>query len=170
MVFPIHPYERQHCWLPIGSPGHNPCSPHAAPTPSWTGRTLGNLLVAVLSTPMKHKPIVLMTVTALMDTKYELAHTQWSILTHGSTRNFRTLVPWLLPSSSVTALAFSSSAVLTTFNQIITPERPQAALILDLTAIFWFPVNRNIHWQAMVDPMATLPIPPGHGLVDANLI
>ena len=51
-------------------------------------------------------------------------------LTHrhyGSTRNFRTLVPWLLPSSSVTALAFSSSAVLTTFNQIITPEHPWAA-------------------------------------------
>ena len=68
-----------------------------------------------------------MTVTALMDTKYESAHTQWSVLTHGSTRNFRTLVPWLLPLSSVTALAFSSSAVLTTFNQIITPEHPQAA-------------------------------------------
>ena len=59
--------------------------------------------------------------------KYELAHTQWSVLTHGSTRNFRTLVPWLLPSSSVTALAFSSSAVLTIFNQIITTECPQAA-------------------------------------------
>ena len=68
-----------------------------------------------------------MTVTALMNVKYESAHTQWSILTHGSTRNFRTLVPWLLPSSSVTTLAFSSSAVLTTFNQVITPECPQAA-------------------------------------------
>ena len=68
-----------------------------------------------------------MTVTALTDAKYELAHTQQSILTHGSTRNFRTLVPWLLPLSSVTALVFSSSAVLTTFNQIITPECPQAA-------------------------------------------
>ena len=76
---------------------------------------------------MKHKLIVLMPVTALTDAKYESAHTQWSVLTHGSTRNFRTLVPWLLLSSSVTALAFSSSAVLTTFNQIITPERPQAA-------------------------------------------
>ena len=42
--------------------------------------------------------------------------------------------------------------------------------ILDLTAIFWFHVNRNIHWQAMVDPMAALPIPLGHGLVHANLI
>ena len=42
--------------------------------------------------------------------------------------------------------------------------------ILDLTAIFWFPVNRNIHWQAMVNPMAALPVPPGHGIVDANLI
>ena len=70
-----------------------------------------------------------MTVTALTDAKYESAHTQWSVLTHGSTRNFRTLVPWLLPLSSVTAQAFSSSAVLTTFNQIITPERPQA--------VFW---------------------------------
>ena len=68
-----------------------------------------------------------MTVTVLTDAKYESAHTQQSILTHGSTRNFRTLVPWLLPSSSVTTLAFSSSAVLTTFNQIITPECPQAA-------------------------------------------
>ena len=76
---------------------------------------------------MKRKPIVLMTVTALMDMKYELAHTQESILAHGSTRNFRTLVPWLLPLSSVTTLVFSSSAVLTTFNQIITPEHPQAA-------------------------------------------
>ena len=76
---------------------------------------------------MKCKPIILMTVTALMDVKYELAHTQWSVLTHGSARNFRTLVPWLLPSSSVTALAFSSSAVLTIFNQITTPECPQAA-------------------------------------------
>ena len=68
-----------------------------------------------------------MTVTALMDAKYESPHAQQSVLTHGSTRNFRTLVPWLLLSSSVTALAFSSSAVLTIFNQIITPERPQAA-------------------------------------------
>ena len=68
-----------------------------------------------------------MTVTALTDAKYESAHTQQSVLTHGSTRNFRTLVPWLLPLSSVTALAFSSSAVLTTFNQIITPECPQEA-------------------------------------------
>ena len=113
------------------------------------------------------QPIILMTVTALTYAKYESAHTQRSVLTHGSTRNFRTLVPWLLPSSSVTALAFSSSAVLTIFNRIITPECPQAA--------FWisqpisFPVNCNIHWQAMVDPMATLPIPLGHGLVDANL-
>ena len=86
-----------------------------------------NFLVAVLTTPMKCKPIILMTVTALTDMKYESAHTQRSVLTHGSTRNFRTLVPWLLPLSSVTALAFSSSAVLTTFNQIITPECPQAA-------------------------------------------
>ena len=83
--------------------------------------------MSILTTPMKCKPIVLKTVTALTDTKYESAHTQWSILTRGSTRNFRTLVPWLLLSSSVTALAFSSSAVLTTFNQIITPECPQAA-------------------------------------------
>ena len=72
-----------------------------------------NFLVAILTTPMKCKPIVLMTVTALTDTK--------------PTRNFRTLVPWLLPSSSVTALTLSSSAVLTTFNRIITPECPQAA-------------------------------------------
>ena len=64
---------------------------------------------------------------SIMDAKYESAHTQRSVLTHGSTSNFRTLVPWLLPSPSVTALAFSSSAVLTTFNQIITPERPHAA-------------------------------------------
>ena len=85
-------------------------------------------MVAVLTTPMKCKPIILMTVTALTDTKYESAHTQQSVLTHGSTRNFRTLVPWLLPLSSVTTLTFSSSAVLTIFNQIITPERPQAAL------------------------------------------
>ena len=42
--------------------------------------------------------------------------------------------------------------------------------ILDLTAIFWFPVDRNIHWQAMVDPMAALPIPLGHGFIDANFI
>ena len=42
--------------------------------------------------------------------------------------------------------------------------------ILHLTAIFWFPIDHNIHWQAMVDPMATLPIPPVHGLIDANLI
>ena len=109
-----------------------------------------------------------MTVTGLTDAKYELAHTQQSILTHGSTRNFRTLVPWLFPLSSVTALAFSCSAVLTTFNQIITPECPQAAFWI--SPIFWFPVDRNIHWLAMVDPMAALPIPPGHGLVDANLI
>ena len=108
-------------WPPI------PCSPHAALTPSWTGRTLGIFLVAILTTPVKCKPIVLMTVTALMDTKYELAHTQRSVLTHGPTRSFRALVPWLLPSSSVTTLAFSSSAVLTTSNQIITPECPQVA-------------------------------------------
>ena len=38
------------------------------------------------------------------------------------------------------------------------------------TAIFWFPVNRNVHWQDMVDPMAALPTTPGHGLVDTNLI
>ena len=63
----------------------------------------------------------------IVSTKYELAHTQRSILTHGSTRNFRTEVPWLLPLSSVTELAFSSSAVLTTFNRIITPECSQAA-------------------------------------------
>ena len=49
-------------------------------------------------------------------------------------------------------------------------SRMPTGSILDLTAIFWFPVNCNIHWQAMVDPMATMPIPPGHGLVDANLI
>ena len=83
--------------------------------------------MAVLTSPMKRKPIVLMTVTALTDANYELAHTQWSVLNHGSTRNFRTLVPWLLPSSSVTTLTFSSSAVWTNFNQIITPEHPQAA-------------------------------------------
>ena len=84
-------------------------------------------MVAVLTTPMKCKPIILMTVTSLTDAKYESAHTQRSILTHGSTRIFRTLVPSLVPSSSVTAQAFSSSAVLTIFNQIITPEHPQAA-------------------------------------------
>ena len=49
-------------------------------------------------------------------------------------------------------------------------SRMPTGSVLDLTAIFWFPVNCNIHWQAMVDPMAALPIPPGHGLVDANLI
>ena len=49
-------------------------------------------------------------------------------------------------------------------------SRTPTGSILDLTAIFRFPVDCNIHWQAMVDPMATLPIPPGHGLVDANLI
>ena len=49
-------------------------------------------------------------------------------------------------------------------------SRMPTGSILDLTAIFWFPVDRNIHWQAMVDPMAALPIPPGHGLIDANLI
>ena len=48
--------------------------------------------------------------------------------------------------------------------------RTPTGSILDLTAIFWFPVDCNIHWQAMVDPMAALPIPPGHGLVNANLI
>ena len=53
-----------------------------------------------------------MTVTALTDTKYESAHTQRSVLTHGSTRNFRTLVPWLLLSSSITALTFSSNRIL----------------------------------------------------------
>ena len=63
----------------------------------------------------------------MTDAKYESTHTQQSVLTHGSTRNFRTLVPLLLPSSSVTEMAFSSSAVLTIFNRIITPERPQAA-------------------------------------------
>ena len=49
-------------------------------------------------------------------------------------------------------------------------SRMPTGSILDLTAIFCFPVNRNIHWQAMVDPMAALPIPLGHGLVDTNLI
>ena len=49
-------------------------------------------------------------------------------------------------------------------------SRMPTGIILDLTAIFWFPVDHNIHWQAMVDPMATLPIPPGHGLINANLI
>ena len=49
-------------------------------------------------------------------------------------------------------------------------SRMPTGSILDLTVIFWFPVDRNIHWQAMVDPMATLPIPPGHGLINANLI
>ena len=42
--------------------------------------------------------------------------------------------------------------------------------ILDLTAIFWFPVDCNIHRQAMVDPIAALPIPPAQGLVNTNLI
>ena len=49
-------------------------------------------------------------------------------------------------------------------------SRMPTGSILDLTAIFWFPVDCNIHWQAMVDPMAALPIPLGHGLIDANLI
>ena len=49
-------------------------------------------------------------------------------------------------------------------------SRTPTGSILDLTAIFWFPVDCNIHWQAMVDPMAALPIPPGHGLIDANFI
>ena len=49
-------------------------------------------------------------------------------------------------------------------------SRMPTGSILDLKVIFWFPVNCNIHWQAMVDPMATLPIPPRHGLVHANLI
>ena len=49
-------------------------------------------------------------------------------------------------------------------------SRTPTGSILDLTAIFWFPVDCNMHWQAMVDPMAALPIPLGHGLVDANLI
>ena len=49
-------------------------------------------------------------------------------------------------------------------------SRMPTGSILDLTAIFWFPVDCNIHWQAMVDPMAALRIPPGHGLVNANLI
>ena len=49
-------------------------------------------------------------------------------------------------------------------------SRMPTGSILDLTAIFWFPVDCNIHWQAMVDPMAALPIPLGHGLVHTNLI
>ena len=49
-------------------------------------------------------------------------------------------------------------------------SRTPTGSILDLTAIFRFPVDCNIHWQAMVDPMAALPIPPGHGLVDAEFI
>ena len=49
-------------------------------------------------------------------------------------------------------------------------SRTPIGSILDLTAIFWFPVDHNIHWQAMVDPMAALPIPLGHGLIGANLI
>ena len=49
-------------------------------------------------------------------------------------------------------------------------SRTPIGSILDLTAIFCSPVDCNIHWQAMVDPMAALPIPPGHGLVDANHI
>ena len=49
-------------------------------------------------------------------------------------------------------------------------SRTPTGSILDLTTIFRFPVDCNIHWQAMVDPMAALPIPPGHGLVDANFI
>ena len=57
----------------------------------------------------------------------DMGRTKVRKYTHGSTRNFRTLVPWLLPSSSASALAFSSSAVLTIFNRSITPERPQAA-------------------------------------------
>ena len=49
-------------------------------------------------------------------------------------------------------------------------SRMPTGSILDLTAIFWFPADQNIHWQAMVDPMAALTIPLGHGLVDTNLI
>ena len=49
-------------------------------------------------------------------------------------------------------------------------SRTPTGSILDLTAIFRFPVDCNIHWQAMVDPMAALPIPPGHGLVNASFI
>ena len=49
-------------------------------------------------------------------------------------------------------------------------SRMPTGSILDLTAIFCFPVDCNIHWQAMVDPMATLPIPPGHELVNTNLM
>ena len=49
-------------------------------------------------------------------------------------------------------------------------SRMATGSILDLTAIFRFPVDCNIHWQAMVDPIAALPIPLGHQLIDANLI
>ena len=49
-------------------------------------------------------------------------------------------------------------------------SRTPTGSILDLPAIFRFPVDCNIHWQAMVDPMAALPIPLGHGLVDTNFI
>ena len=35
-------------------------------------------------------------------------------------------------------------------------SRTPIGSILDLTVIFWFPVDCNIHWQAMVDPMAAL--------------
>ena len=127
MAVQIHPYKRQHCWLPIGSPGHQ--SLVVPMLHQLQVRQVGHweFLVAVLTTPMKCKPIVLMTVTGLMDMKYESAHTQRSVLTHVSTRNFRTLVPWLLLSSSVTTLAFSSSGVLTPYKQITTPECPQAA-------------------------------------------
>ena len=110
-----------------------------------------------------------MTVTALMDAKYESAHTQWSVLTHGSTRNFRTFVPWLLPLSSVTALAFSSSAVSTTFNQIITPECPQAAFWISQPFSGFLLIATYIGrpWLIQWPPC---PYHRGHGFVDTNLI
>ena len=49
-------------------------------------------------------------------------------------------------------------------------SRTPTGSILDLTTIFRFPVDCKIHWQNMFDPMAALPIPPGHGLVNANII
>jgi hypothetical protein len=88
---------------------------------------MGNLLVAVLTTPMNLRPIFLSSKAAVTDAKYESAQTIRFQLAQGETSQRRTWAPcgrWSWWSSPW--LEACSSAVLTSFNQIITPDTPQA--------------------------------------------
>ena len=87
----------------------------------------GNCFVAVLTTPMKRRPIIYNSSQQPTEVKYESVHTIQFSLVRGSTNVLKTCVPCSNPSSpAFECSGLRSSAFFTSLSSNITPLLPQA--------------------------------------------